>query len=106
MVGREQPPGAERPRDGDREQPDRPAAEDGDRASREILRRRREDGIAEGLLEARDVRRQLGAVVLPHHRGRDRGEVGESPVAIDTEDLRSLAHVRLARCGSGSTPRR
>ena len=95
VVRCEQPSGPERPRDGDREEPDRPAAEDRDRTSCEILRRRCEDGVAERLLEARDVRGQLRAVVLPDHRRRDRCEVGEAPVAIDAENLRVLAHVRL-----------
>ena len=74
--------------------PDRPAAEHRDRAAGEVLRARREDGVAEGLLEARDLGRQLRAVVPPHDRGGDRRVVGEASVAVDAEDPRALAHVR------------
>ena len=72
----------------------------------EILRRRREDGVAERLLQARDLGRELRAVVAPDDRGGHGGVVREAAVAIDAEDLRLLAHVRLARFGSGSRRRR
>ena len=57
VVGREQSPRAERPRDGDREEPDRATTEHGDCPPRKILGRRREDGVAERLLQAGEVRR-------------------------------------------------
>ena len=57
VVGREQSPRAERPRDCDREEPDRATPEHRDRTPGEILRRRREDGVAERLLQAGEVRR-------------------------------------------------
>ena len=55
VVGREQASGAERPEDRDREEPDRPATEHRDRTPGEVLRRRREDGVAERLLQAGEV---------------------------------------------------
>ncbi len=97
MVGGEEPTCSERLRDGDREETDRPAAEDGDGATREILRRGREHRVAERLLQARDLGRELRAVVAPDDGGRDDDVVRKAAVAIDAEDLRRLAHVRLAR---------
>ena len=95
VIRGEEPPRAERLRDRDREEADRPATEDGHGSSGEILRRRREDGVPERLLQARDLGRELRAIVAPHDRGRDGDVVGEASVTIDAEDLRLLAHVRL-----------
>ena len=95
VVGREEPPGAERLRDRDREEADRAAPEHGDGTAGEILRRRREHGVAERLLQARDLGRELRAVVVPDDRGRNGDVVGEAAVPIDAEDLRLLAHVGL-----------
>ncbi len=95
MVRGEQPSTAERLGDRDREEPDRAASEDGDRTPCEVLRRCREDGVAERLLQARDLRRQLRAVVAPDDGRGHHDVVGEPAVAIDAEDLRLLAHVRL-----------
>jgi hypothetical protein len=96
MVGREQPPGTEGLRDRDREEPDGPAAEDRDGPSGEVLRRGREHGVAERLLQARDLGWELRAVVAPDDGGGNGHVVGEPAVAVDSEDLRLLAHVRLA----------
>ena len=88
--------GARRPRDRDREQADRAAAEHRDRAAGEILLARREDGVAERLLQRRDLGRQLRAVVLPDHRLGHGDVTREGAVPVDAEDPRALAHVRLA----------
>ena len=96
VVGREQPSCPERAGDRDGEEPDRPAPEHGDGATRELLRARGEDGVPERLLEAGDLRRKLRAVVLPDDGRRNGDEVGEPAVAVDAEDLRPLAHVRPA----------
>ena len=97
VVGGEEPARAERLRDRDREESDRPASEDGHRTAREVLRRGREHRVAERLLQAGDLGRELRAVVPPDHRGRNGDVVREAPVTVDAEDLGRLAHVRLAR---------
>ena len=56
----------------------------------------REDGVPERLLQRRDLRRQLRAIVLPDHRLRHGDVLRERAVAVDAEDLRALAHVRAA----------
>ena len=89
-----------------REQADRPAAEDRHRLAGEILAARGEDGVAERLLERRDLGRELGAVVLPDHRLGDGDELGERAVAVDAEDLASARTCARGRCGSGSRRRR
>ena len=66
-IGSEHDGCARGPRDPDREQADRATAEHGDRAADEILLAGREDRVSERLLQGRDLRRQLGAVVLPDH---------------------------------------
>src|SRR4026207_1592375 len=66
------------------------------RTSCEILCRRREHGVAERLLEARDLGWQLRAVVSPDDGRGHRDVVAGAAVAVDAEDLRLLAHVRLA----------
>ena len=96
VIGREQTARTERPGDGDGEEPDWPASENRDGTARELLRRGREHRVAEGFLEA-GRRENLRTVVLPYDGCRDDHVVGEPSVPIDAEDLRPLAHVRLAR---------
>ena len=95
VVRREDAPGAGGARDRDREEPDGAAAEHGHGAAGQVLRRGGEDRVPERLLQRRHLGRELGAVVLPDHRLRNDDELGERAVAVDAEDLRLLAHVRL-----------
>ncbi len=96
-IGGKHAPGSRGARDGDAEEPDGPAAEDRHRLAREIVLARREDRVAERLLERRDLGRELRSIVGPDHRLGHDDELGEGAVAVDAEDLRLLAHVRLAR---------
>ena len=95
-IGGEDNGGAGRAGDGDREQADRPAAEHGHAPAGQVLLARREDRVAERLLQGRDLGRQLRAVVLPDDRLRHRDVLRERAVAVDAENLRALAHVRTA----------
>ena len=72
----------------------------------QILRRGGEDGVSERLLQRRDLRWKLLAVVLPDHGLGHDDELCEGPVAIDAEDLRVLAHVRAARAAVEAHPAR
>ena len=106
VVGREQPARAERLRDGDREEPDRAAAEDRDRTPGEILRRRREDRVAERLLQAGDVAAAAsrGRCARPPTPGSRRSRRSRR-----RDRRRGSASARTcapSRCGSGSTRRR
>ena len=62
----------------------------------ELLGRRREHGVPERLLQARDLGRELRAVVAPDDRGGHGDVVREAAVAVDSENARALAHVRAA----------
>ena len=95
-IGGEDRRGARGLGDGDREQPNRTAAEHGHRAAGEILLARREHGVAERLLERRDLGRQLLAVRLPDHRLGHGHVARERAVAVDSEDLGALAEVAVA----------
>src|SRR5581483_1078418 len=95
---------AGRARDPDREQPDRPAAEHGDRAAGEVLLAGREDGVPERLLERRDLRRKLRPVVPPDHGFGDGDVACESALAVDAEDPGPLAHVRVPRAALEAHP--
>jgi hypothetical protein len=106
VIRREQPPRAEGAGDRDREEPDRPAPEHGHGSAGEILRARRENGVAERLLEASDLRRELRAIVAPDDGRGDRYEVGKPTVAVDPEDQRLLAHVRPASAAVEARPAR
>jgi hypothetical protein len=106
VVRREEPPCAERAGDRDREESDRSASEHRDGSSREILCAGREHGVPEGLLQTRDLGRELAPVVPPDDGGRNRDEVGEAAVAVDPQDLSALAHVRAAGSALEADPAR
>ena len=53
--------------------------------------------LPNGSWRRRDLGRKLRAVVAPDDRRGHGDVVGEAAVAVDAEDLRLLAHVRLAR---------
>jgi hypothetical protein len=95
QIGGENTSCAGRARNRDAEEPDRAAAEHGDRLPREIRMAGREHRVAERLLERRDLRRQLRAVVLPENRFRHRHITGERAVTVDPENLRALTHVHM-----------
>ena len=99
VVGCEQTPGAERAGDRRRARPARSRGRQ--RRGRRALGARREDGVPERLLEARDLRRELRAVVAP-----DDGRAEPRRTAKPRRDRRRrFASARTCApgpCGSGS----
>ena len=107
-VGRERPtPRPRRCAIADREQPDRPAAEHGDRAAGEVLlarSRRRRCRTAPGASRSRAAASSRSFCQITRLRHGDVAR--EGAVAVDAEDLRALAHVRVAGAARGSRRRR
>ena len=103
-VGGEDRRGARGLGDGNGEQPDRTAAEHGHRPAGELLLARREHGVAEGLLERRDLGRQLSGSSSRSPLGH--GHVAAKAPSRSTPRISVRAHMWPGRCGRPSRRRR
>ena len=95
-VGRDDARRAGRLADADGEDADRSAARDEHRRAGNLRRERRVERVAHRIVNAADVERDV-VVEMPDVRRRHRDVLGEAAVAIDADDLRVRADVRVAR---------
>ena len=94
---------ARRLADADREDADRTAAGDEHRRAGNLGRERGVERVAHRIVNAADVERDV-VVEMPDVRRRHRDVLGEAAVAIDADDLRVRADVRVAGAAEQAAP--